>query len=129
MSENKNRKAPEPRMNEQDLREKVQDSPGYEGNRSQSDLDGEQNRKDEAEGSRHIRDKGHNDSAQRGKVHADTTRNLSGEAQNVNDDSGRPLTEDEASQAKNKAVEGIRQGRDEGSANSNAERMNFRKGK
>lgn len=35
-----------------------------------------------------------------------------GEAQNVNDDTGRTLTEEEIEPARNKATEGIRQGRD-----------------
>ena len=38
---------------------------------------------------------------------------LKGEAQNVNDDTGRPLTDEEAKQARNKANEGRRQGREE----------------
>jgi hypothetical protein len=35
------------------------------------------------------------------------------EAQNVNDDTGRPLNEDESNSARSKANEGIRQGRNE----------------
>lgn len=38
-----------------------------------------------------------------------------GEAQNVNDDTGRPLNENETSHARNKANEGIKQGRGGGS--------------
>lgn len=38
---------------------------------------------------------------------------LKGEAQNVNDDTGRPLTDEEAAHARNKATEGRRQGRAE----------------
>ena len=36
---------------------------------------------------------------------------IKGEAQNINDDTGRPLTDEEAEQARNKANEGKRQGR------------------
>ena len=36
-----------------------------------------------------------------------------GEAQNVNDDAGRPLSEDETDKARNKANEGLKQGRNE----------------
>jgi hypothetical protein len=36
---------------------------------------------------------------------------VKGEAQNVNDDTGRPLNEDELNKARNKATEGDRQGR------------------
>lgn len=39
------------------------------------------------------------------------THNTKGEAQNVNDDTGRPLNEDEAEKASNKSNEGLRQGR------------------
>jgi hypothetical protein len=124
-----NNKTPQPRMNEQDLQEQVKGSPGYEGNRSQSDLDGERNRQDEAEGSRHIRDKGHNTAAAEGRINTNFIPNTNDESKNVNDDSGRPLTDDEARQARNKATEGIRQGRDEGGANKNAEHLNNRKGK
>ena len=34
-----------------------------------------------------------------------------GDAQNVNDDNGRPMTDEEAEHARNKATEGLRQGR------------------
>jgi hypothetical protein len=36
-----------------------------------------------------------------------------GESQNVNDDAGRPLTEEETNKARNKANEGLRQGRND----------------
>jgi len=36
-----------------------------------------------------------------------------GESQNVNDDSGRPMDENESEKARNKANEGLRQGRSE----------------
>jgi hypothetical protein len=36
-----------------------------------------------------------------------------GESQNVNDDAGRPLNKEEASNARNKANEGLRQGRND----------------
>ena len=39
--------------------------------------------------------------------------NYKGEADNVNDDSGRPLNETDADKARNKATEGLRQQRDE----------------
>jgi len=41
------------------------------------------------------------------------SHNYKGEAQNVNDDSGRPLNENELNKARNKANEGLRQGRNE----------------
>lgn len=40
------------------------------------------------------------------------THDLKEEAQNVNDDNGRPMTDDEAGHASNKATEGMRQGRE-----------------
>ncbi|HZH00087.1 MAG TPA: hypothetical protein VEY32_03340 [Flavisolibacter sp.] len=129
MTQQNDKKTPSPRMNEQDLREQVRNSPANEDNRTQADRDGEQNRKDEAEGSRHTRDKGHNAAAAEGRINTNQSRNIDTEAQNVNDADGRPLTDDEASRAVNKATEGIRQGRDEGTANSNAEKMNQRKGR
>jgi len=36
-----------------------------------------------------------------------------GESQNVNDDTGRPLTKEESNKARNKANEGLRQGRND----------------
>jgi len=42
-----------------------------------------------------------------------------GEAQNVNDDAGRSLNEDELDHARNKATEGLRQQRDDSSKSSN----------
>ena len=39
------------------------------------------------------------------------TQDYKGEAQNVNDDTGRPMNEEEAEKARNKATEGLRQGR------------------
>jgi hypothetical protein len=42
-----------------------------------------------------------------------------GEAQNVNDDKGRPLNEKETKHARNKATEGTRQGRDNDNRKSN----------
>jgi hypothetical protein len=41
------------------------------------------------------------------------THDAKGEAQNINDDSSRPLTNEEAEHARNKAGEGIRQKREE----------------
>jgi len=46
------------------------------------------------------------DAGARGKQQAD---DFKGEAQNVNDDTGRPLNEEETEQARNKALEGQRQ--------------------
>jgi hypothetical protein len=40
-----------------------------------------------------------------------------GEAQNVNDNNGRPMNEEEPGKARNKATEGIRQNRDEDAKN------------
>ncbi|HEU4473073.1 MAG TPA: hypothetical protein VFR58_18405 [Flavisolibacter sp.] len=40
------------------------------------------------------------------------SKDYKGEAQNINDDEGRPLTAEEANRARNKATEGQRQGRD-----------------
>ncbi|MBD0297424.1 MAG: hypothetical protein ICV84_19905 [Flavisolibacter sp.] len=41
------------------------------------------------------------------------TQDYKGEAQNVNDDTGRPMTDEEARDARNKATEGMRQQRDD----------------
>jgi hypothetical protein len=43
-----------------------------------------------------------------------------GEAQNVNDDTGRPLEEQELDHARNKAMEGQKQDRDVGSGGTNS---------
>lgn len=120
MKENKKNQAPDPRMNEQDLREQVKDSPGYEGNRSQADLDGERNRRDEEEGSRHVKDKGHNLAAAEGRVNRNKSQNVDFEADNVNDADGRPLTDEEAHKARNKSGQGHQQGRDTGSQRTDA---------
>jgi hypothetical protein len=47
-------------------------------------------------------------------------QDYNGEAQNVNDDEGRPMEPGETDHARNKATEGIRQGRDEDNRNSNS---------
>jgi len=120
MEQNKKEQAPDPRLNEQDLREQVKDSPGYEGNRSQADLDGERNRKDEEEGSRHIKDKGHNLAAAEGRINRNKSQNVDFEAQNVNDADGRPLTDEEASEARNKSGQGRQQSRGTGSQGTDA---------
>jgi hypothetical protein len=41
------------------------------------------------------------------------THDYKGEAQNVNDDAGRPLSREESGKARNKANEGLRQGRND----------------
>ena len=120
MEQNNKNQAPDPRMNEQDLRDQVKGSPGYEGNRSQADLDGERNRKDEEEGSRHIKDKGHNLAAAEGRVNRNKSQNVDFEAQNVNDADGRPLTDEEAHQARNKTGQGYQKGRDTGDQGTDA---------
>ena len=120
MKQNKKDQAPDPRMNEQDMRDQVKGSPGYEGNRSQADLDGERNRRDEEEGSRHIRDKGHNLAAAEGRVNRNKSQNVDFEADNVNDADGRPLTNEEAQRARNKSGQGYQKGRDAGSQGTDA---------
>lgn len=120
MKQNKKGQAPDPRMNEQDIREQVKSSPGNPGNRTQADLDGERNRQDEAEGSRHIKDKGHNLAAAEGRVNRNKSQNIDTEAQNVNDAEGRPLTDEEAHQARNKSGQGRQQGRGTGSQGTDA---------
>lgn len=42
------------------------------------------------------------------------SQDTKGEAQNVNDDQGRPLNDEETDYARNKANEGLRQGRSDG---------------
>ena len=44
---------------------------------------------------------------------SDGRQSQEGEAQNVNDDTVPPLSDEEAARSKNKATEGLRQGRDE----------------
>jgi hypothetical protein len=41
------------------------------------------------------------------------SQDYKGESQNVNDDTGRPLSEEELDKARNKATEGLKQGRNE----------------
>lgn len=120
MKQNKKDKAPQPRQNEQDLREQVKGSEAYEGNRSQADRDGERARQDEAEGARHIKDKGHNLAAAEGRVNRNKSQNIDTEAQNVNDADGRPLTDEEAHQARFKSGQGRQKGRDTGDQGTDA---------
>lgn len=120
MEQNKKEQAPDPRVNEQDMRERVKDSPGYEGNRSQTDRDLERTIKDQEEGSRHIKDKGHNLAAAEGRINRNKSQNVDFEAGNVNDADGRPLTDEEAHQARNKAGQGHQKGRDTGSQGTDA---------
>jgi hypothetical protein len=70
-------------------------------------------RRDRATNPRH-RDSNENTDAE---AHRDPAQShdYKGEAQNVNDDTGRPLNEDEVTHARNKANEGARQGRNGGS--------------
>lgn len=120
MEQNKKDQAPQPRQNEQDIREQVKGSPAYEGNRSQSKKDGERNRQDEQEGARHIKDKGHNLAAAEGRINRNKSQNIDSEAQNVNNADGRPLTDEEAHLARNKAGQGRQKGRDTGSQGTDA---------
>lgn len=68
--------------------------------------------------------KHHNNAAEKPREQLD---NNSGDAQNVADEATQRLGDRD--HGLNKANEGARQGRDSGSANKNAERMNDRKGK
>lgn len=108
-----------PRMNEGELSKKVADS---KNTRSQAELDGERARQDEREGARHIRDKGHNASAEEGRTDRAQTHNITGESQNVRDDSVPPVERANTERAKNKATEGIRQNRDRAGDSTNTER-------
>jgi hypothetical protein len=49
------------------------------------------------------------------------TGDYKGEAQNVNDDEGRPLDTEDLEHARNKATEGLRQGRDDSTKSRNNE--------
>jgi hypothetical protein len=61
------------------------------------------------------------DLGQESKRDKGQTHDYRGEAQNVNDDNGRPLNEDELIKARNKATEGIRLGRDEDANNGSSD--------
>jgi hypothetical protein len=115
----KDQKKVEPRMNEAELSQKVADSVDR---RSQSEEDGERARRDEAEGSRHTRDKGHNAAAEEGRTDRAQTHNITAESQNVRDDSVPPIEPADTERARNKATEGIRQNRDGSGDSTNTER-------
>jgi len=70
-------------------------------------------RQDRAANPRHRNNSNENTDAE---AHRDPAQShdYKGEAQNVNDDTGRPLNEDEITHARNKANEGERQGRNGG---------------
>jgi hypothetical protein len=120
MERNKKEQAPKPHLNEEDIRQQVKSSPAYEGNQSQAEQDGEHNRRDEEKGARHIKDKGHNLAAAEGRINRNKSQNIDSEAQNVNDADGRPLTDEEAHQARFKAEQGRQKGRDTGSQGTDA---------
>ncbi|ANE49338.1 hypothetical protein [Flavisolibacter tropicus] len=102
--------APQPRQNEQDIREQVKGGPTYEGKRKHAERDGERARQDEAKGASHIKDKGHNLAAAEGRINRNKSQNIDSEAQNINDADGRPLTDEEAHHARFKAGQGRQKG-------------------
>ena len=66
-------------------------------------------------GSRDVADEPGSDNKRDGALRDPAqSHDTKGEAQNVNDDTGRPLSDEEARHARNKATEGRRQGREEG---------------
>ena len=115
----KDQKNVEPRLNEAELSQKVNDSRNAP---SQGEQDGERARQDEREGSRHIRDKGNNAAAEEGRTDRAQTHNITRESQNVRDDSVPPIESADPERAKNKAMEGIRQNRDRAGDSTNNER-------
>jgi hypothetical protein len=70
-----------------------------------------ENIRQDAKSSRQERDKNENTDAEANRDAQ--SQDYKGEAQNVNDDTGRPLSEEETKQARNKANEGLRQRRNE----------------
>jgi hypothetical protein len=71
----------------------------------------EENIRQDAQSSREERDKNENSDAEARRD--EQPHDYKGEAQNVNDDTGRALSEEETDRARNKANEGLRQGRNE----------------
>jgi hypothetical protein len=115
----KDQKSVEPRMNEAELSQRVNDA---RGTPSQSEEDGERARQDEREGARHTRDKGHNAAGEEGRIDLNQTHDFTKESQNVIDDSVPEIERADLEKAKNKANEGIRQGRDRSGDSTNTER-------
>ena len=72
----------------------------------------EENIRMDAQSSGKERDKNKNTDAE-ARRDAAQSHDYKGEAQNVNDDMGRPLSKEETNEARNKANEGLRQGRNE----------------
>jgi|GEM_PF-3470856 len=70
------------------------------------------------------RNKNENASDEEARRDPSQSKDYKGEAQNVNDDAGRPLDPQEVDRAVNKATEGQRQERDRGSAPGNREDRN-----
>jgi hypothetical protein len=70
-----------------------------------------ENIRQDVKSSRQERDKNENTDAEANRDAQ--SQDYKGEAQNVNDDTGRPLSEEETKQARNKANEGLRQRRNE----------------
>ena len=66
----------------------------------------------DAQSSGKERDQNENTDAE-ARRNANQSHDYKGEAQNVNDDTGRPLSKEETDKARNKANEGLRQGRNE----------------
>jgi hypothetical protein len=72
----------------------------------------EENIRMDAQSSGKKRDKKENTDAE-ARRDAAQSHDYKGEAQNVNDDTGRPLNKEETNKARNKANEGLRQGRND----------------
>jgi hypothetical protein len=71
-----------------------------------------ENIREDSQSSREERSKDENTDAKARRDPAQS-QDYKGEAENVNDDSGRPLNEEETEHARNKANEGLRQGRND----------------
>ena len=116
---NKNRKS-----QAQEIYEQADNAGRFAGDDSDSKAAREQaieNIRQDTNSNPQERDKENDNSDAEARRDPEQSQDYKGEAQNVNDDSGRPLDEQELDRARNKATEGQRQERDKGSSSGNKE--------
>ena len=97
----------------QQIYEQAENAGRFAGNDTDAHTAREQakeNIRQDTNSTRNERNKDNNEERERD---TQQSKDYSGEAQNVNDDAGRPLNPDEVENARNKSMEGIRQGREE----------------
>jgi len=99
----------------QELFEQAENAGRFSGNNADARTarrKAEENIIQDAQSLREERNQNENTDAEAGREPSQT-HDYKGESQNVNDDNGRPLNEEELNKARNKANEGLKQGRNE----------------